>query len=78
VQVELNSIAPMLELIRRTDLAGIVAETAVAPAPDLAVIPLEDPTPRRTPGLLWKKGAARSPTMRLMAAIIRRAARREE
>jgi LysR family transcriptional regulator, cyn operon transcriptional activator len=78
VQVELNSIAPMLELIRRTDLAGIVADTAVTPAPDLAVIPLEDPTPRRTPGLLWKKGAARSPTMRLMAAIIRRAARREE
>lgn len=77
VTVELNAIAPMIELIRRTELAGIIAETAVAPAPDLAVIPLEDPTPRRTPGLLWKKGAARSPTMRHMAAIIRRAAGRE-
>lgn len=77
VTVELNAIAPMIELIRRTDLAGIVAETAVAPAPDLAVIPLEDPAPRRTPGLLWKKGAARSPTMRHMAGIIRRAAGRD-
>jgi LysR family transcriptional regulator, cyn operon transcriptional activator len=73
VVVELNSIAPMLELIRRTDLAGIVAETAITPSPDLAVLPLEDPTPRRSPGLLWMKGAARSPTMRHMAAIIRRA-----
>ncbi len=75
VVVELNSIAPMIELIRRTDIAGIIAETAITPGSDLAVVPLEDPTPRRTPGLLWKKGAARSPTMRHMAAIIRRAAR---
>lgn len=77
VVVELNSIAPMIELIRRTQLAGIIAETAVTPAPDLAVIPLEDPAPRRTPGLLWKKGATRSPTMRHLASVIRRAAGRE-
>lgn len=77
VVVELNSVAPMIELIRRTALAGIIAETAVAPSPDLAVVPLEDPTPRRTPGLLWKKGAARSPTMRHMASVIRRAAGRD-
>ncbi|MBX3636533.1 MAG: LysR family transcriptional regulator [Rubrivivax sp.] len=74
VVVELNSIAPMIELIRRTQLAGIIAETAVTPAPDLVVIPLEDPAPRRTPGLLWKKGATRSPTMRHLASVIRRAA----
>ncbi|WP_119353491.1 LysR substrate-binding domain-containing protein [Azohydromonas sediminis] len=78
VVVELNSVAPMLELIRRTDLAGIVAETALTPSDELAVVPLEDPTPRRTPGLLWKKGAARSPTMRHMAAVIRRAVGRDE
>jgi LysR family cyn operon transcriptional activator len=77
VVVELNSVAPMLELIRRTDLAGIVAETALTPSDELAVVPLEDPTPRRTPGLLWKKGAARSPTMRHMAAVIRRAVGRD-
>lgn len=74
VAAELNSIAPMIELIRQTQLAGIIAETAVSPAPDLRVIPLEDPTPMRTPGMLWKKGAMRSPLIKHFASIIRRAA----
>jgi LysR family cyn operon transcriptional activator len=77
VVVELNSIAPMIELIRQTDLAGIIAETAVSKSADLRVLPLEDPTPIRTPGLLWKKGAARSPALKQLAAIIRRASKRE-
>jgi len=74
VIAELNSIAPMIELIRQTDLAGIIAETAVSPAADLRAIPIEDPTPIRTPGLLWKKGATRSPMVKHMASLIRRAA----
>jgi LysR family cyn operon transcriptional activator len=74
VMAELNSIAPMIELIRQTDLAGIIAETAVSPAADLRAIPIEDPTPIRTPGLLWKKGANRSPMVKHMASLIRRAA----
>ena len=74
VIAELNSIAPMIELIRQTDLAGIIAETAVSPAADLRAIPIEDPTPIRTPGLLWKKGANRSPMVKHMASLIRRAA----
>ncbi|MEJ7931115.1 LysR substrate-binding domain-containing protein [Ramlibacter sp. AN1015] len=71
VVAQLNSIAPMIELIRQTDLAGIIAETAVHPAADLRSIPLEDPTPIRTPGLLWKRGATGSPTVRQLATIIR-------
>jgi LysR family cyn operon transcriptional activator len=74
VMAELNSIAPMIELIRQTDLAGIIAETAVLPAADLRTIPIEDPTPIRTPGLVWKKGANRSPMVKHMASLIRRAA----
>jgi LysR family transcriptional regulator, cyn operon transcriptional activator len=74
VVAQLNSIAPMIELIRQTHLAGIIAETAVTPSADLCVIPLEDPTPIRTPGMLWKKGAARSPLIKHFASIIRRAA----
>jgi len=74
VIAELNSIAPMIELIRQTDLAGIIAETAVSPAADLRAIPIEDPTPIRTPGLLWKKGTHRSPMVKHMASVIRRAA----
>lgn len=73
VVAQLNSIAPMLELIRQTQLAGIVTETAVEPSADLRVIPLEDPTPIRTPGLLWKRGATGSPMVRQFADIIRAA-----
>jgi LysR family cyn operon transcriptional activator len=74
VVAQLNSVAPMIELIRQTDLAGIITETAVAQAADLRVIPLEDPTPIRTPGMLWHKGATRSPVLKHFAEIIRRAA----
>ena len=54
--------------------AGIIAETAFTPSPELRLIPLEDPSPIRTPGLLWKKGVNRSPTVKHMASVIRRAA----
>lgn len=73
VAAELNSIAPMLELIRRTDLAGIIGATALTPSPELRFIPLEDPTPIRTPGLLWKKRADRPPMTKLMATLLRKA-----
>jgi LysR family transcriptional regulator, cyn operon transcriptional activator len=74
VVAQLNSIAPMIELIRQTDLAGIIAETAVTQSADLRVLPLQDPAPIRTPGLLWKKGATRSPVIKHFAEIIRGAA----
>ena len=74
VAAQLNSVAPMIELIRQTDLAGIIAESAVSQSADLRAIPLEDPTPIRTPGLLWPKGATRSPVLKHFAEIIRRAA----
>jgi LysR family cyn operon transcriptional activator len=74
VVAQLNSVAPMIELIRHTDLAGIITETAVSPGTELAVVPLEDPTPIRTPGMLWHKGATRSPVLNHFAEIIRRAA----
>jgi LysR family transcriptional regulator, cyn operon transcriptional activator len=74
VVAQMNSVAPMIALIRQTDLAGIITETAVSPSAELRVIPLEDPTPIRTPGLLWPKGATRSPVLKHFAEIIRRAA----
>lgn len=74
VVAQLNSVAPMIELIRQTDLAGIIPESAVGMGPGLRVIPLEDPTPIRTPGMLWLKGATRSPVLKHFAEIIRRAA----
>ncbi|RYF15831.1 MAG: LysR family transcriptional regulator [Comamonadaceae bacterium] len=74
VVAQLNSVAPMIELVRQTDLAGIIPESAVGQREGLRVIPLEDPTPIRTPGMLWPKGAARSPVLKHLAEIIRRAA----
>lgn len=74
IAAQMNSVAPMIELIRQTDLAGIIPESAVAQSLGLRVIPLEDPTPIRTPGLLWPKGATRSPVLKHFAEIIRRAA----
>ncbi len=74
VVAQFNSVAPMIELIRETELAGIIGETAVSPSTDLRVVPLEDPTPIRTPGMLWQKGATRSPMIKHFADIIRRAA----
>lgn len=74
VVASLDSVSPMIELIRGTDLAGIITETAVQPSVDLRVIPLEDPTPIRTPGMLWPKGATRSPVLKHFTEIMRRAA----
>ncbi|RZI67516.1 MAG: LysR family transcriptional regulator [Variovorax sp.] len=74
VVAQMNSIAPMIELIRQTDLAGIIPESAVGQSAGLRVVPLEDPTPIRTPGMLWPKGATRSPVLKHFAEIIRRAA----
>ena len=74
VAAQLNSVAPMIELIRQTELAGIIPESAVAQSAELRVIPLEDPTPIRTPGMLWPKGASRAPVLKHFAEIIRRAA----
>ena len=74
VVAHLNSIWPMFELIRQTDLAGIFGETAFPQTPDLRMIPLEDPAPIRTPGMLWRKGATRSSMLKHFADIIRKAA----
>jgi LysR family cyn operon transcriptional activator len=74
VVAQMNSVAPMIELIRQTDLAGIITETAVSQSADVRVIPLEDPTPIRTPGMLWHKGATRSPVLKHFSEILRRAA----
>jgi len=70
IVAEMNAIAPMIELVSATAAAAIVSEHAVR-RPDVRLIPLESPTPVRTPGLLWKRDEPRSPAARHFAAIIR-------
>lgn len=71
---ELNTIAPMLGLVARTTLATIISSQAAPPRDDIRVIPLESPTPVRTPGILWKRGAKQTPEVRSFAAGIRKLA----
>jgi LysR family transcriptional regulator, cyn operon transcriptional activator len=74
VAVEMNTIAPMIGLVARTQLAAIVSSHAVSPQADVRIIPLESPTPVRTPGLLWKRDAKQAPAVRSFAACIRKLA----
>ncbi|CAN0642339.1 LysR family transcriptional regulator, cyn operon transcriptional activator [Burkholderia cepacia] len=70
VVAEMNAIAPMIELVSATPVAAIVSEHAIRRA-DVRIVPLESPTPVRTPGLLWKRDVQRTPAARHFAAIIR-------
>jgi len=74
VAAEMNTIAPIVGLVARTQLAAIVSSHAVQPRDDVRVIPLESPTPVRTPGMLWKRDAKQAPAVRSFAASIRKLA----
>jgi LysR family cyn operon transcriptional activator len=70
VVAEMNAIGAMLELVSSTTAAAIVSEHTLR-RDDVRIIPLESPTPVRTPGLLWKRDTPRSPAATHFAAIIR-------
>jgi LysR family cyn operon transcriptional activator len=74
VVAEMNTIAPMVGLVARTQLAAIVSSHAVADQPDVRIIPIESPTPVRTPGMLWKRDARQTAPVRSFAACIRKLA----
>ncbi|BFG78875.1 transcriptional regulator CynR [Paraburkholderia terrae] len=70
IVAEMNAIAPMIELVRETDIATIVSTHALR-REDVKLIPLESPTPVRSPGLLWRRDEARTPAARSFASIVR-------
>jgi len=70
----MNTIAPMIGIVARTQLAAIVSAHAVSPREDVRILPLESPTPVRTPGMLWKRDAKQSAAVRSFAASIRKLA----
>lgn len=74
VVAEMNTIAPMIGLVARTQLATIVSSQAVSPRDDVRVIPLESPTPIRTPGLLWRRDAEPAPAVRSFSSGVRKLA----
>ena len=74
VVAEINTLAPMMELVAQTQLASIVAANVVPPHAGLVVVRLESPTPVRTPGMLWSPVAREVATTRAFSAIVRKLA----
>ncbi|MEP7303321.1 MAG: LysR substrate-binding domain-containing protein [Caldimonas sp.] len=75
VVAEMSTIAPMLGLVQRTQIASIVATNAIpAGMTGLVPIPLESPTPIRTPGILWRLGGKQASRVQSFAVILRKTA----
>jgi len=74
VVAEMNTIVPMLGLVERTQIGAIVSENAVQQRSPLCVVPLESPTPMRTPGIVWKRDGHKTAPMRTFASIVRKIA----
>ena len=75
VVAEMSTVAPMLGLVLRMPIAAIVAINAVPPAMGgLQMIPIESPTPIRTPGILWQREVAQSAPVKSFAVIVRKTA----
>lgn len=71
VVAEMNAISPMIEMIKLNNVGTIVSEHAVG-RDDVCVIPLQSPTPTRTPGVIWRRNQPRSVLARQFASAIRR------
>lgn len=76
VLVEMNTLAPMMDVVAKTALAAIVTVGAVPPGSPLRVVRLESPTPMRTPGMLWSPASRQSSATRAFSAQVRQLASR--
>jgi LysR family cyn operon transcriptional activator len=72
VVAEMNTISPMLSLVERTEIATIVAKSVIPIGSALKAIPIENPTPIRTPGILRRKADRPSPEVRSFSSIVRK------
>ena len=66
----MDSVEALLGVCRYSDLASIVPERAARQAPDLRAIALTEPQMVRHAGILWRRGASRSPAAREFAALL--------
>jgi LysR family transcriptional regulator, cyn operon transcriptional activator len=76
VVAEINTLAPMMDLVAKTQLASIMAANVVTPQSGLVVVRLESPTPVRTPGMLWSPVARDAAATRAFSTIVRKLALR--
>lgn len=70
VQVEMNSIESILSTVRQASLISVLPSLALCRRDEgLKPIPLVKPTPRRSVGLLWMRGAHRRFAAEAFAAV---------
>jgi len=75
IVAEMSTIAPMLGLVLRMQIGAIVAINAVPAAlSGLQMIPIESPTPIRTPGILWRLDGEKPAPVQSFAVIVRKTA----
>ena len=75
VVAEMSTVAPMLGLVLRAQVGAVVAINAVPVGmTGLQMIPIESPTPIRTPGILWRLDSDRAAPVQSFAVIVRKTA----
>lgn len=74
IVAEINTLAPIMSLVAKTQLATIAAANAVPAHAGLCIVRLDSPTPVRTPGMLWAPDAQASAPARAFSAIVRKVA----
>ncbi|QBK04226.1 LysR family transcriptional regulator [Hylemonella gracilis] len=74
IVAEINTLAPIMSLVAKTQLATIAAAAAVPAHAGLCIVRLESPTPVRTPGMLWSPDKGASAPARAFSAIVRKVA----
>ncbi|ARP93226.1 LysR substrate-binding domain-containing protein [Bordetella genomosp. 13] len=76
VCAEMNSLPALLGLAARMRIATIAAASGVPPGLDVVLVPMESPTPIRTPGLLVRADVEQTRLSRAFAALLRQTAAR--
>lgn len=71
VACETNTIDLMRGLAGVSNLAAIMPESSVEKSPQLCVLPLVDPVPKRTSALLWSRHKFRTLAAKTFAQIVR-------
>jgi len=74
VCTEMNTIAPMLDLVSRSQLGAIVSAASVPTSSGLCIVPLTHPTPIRIPGILRRRETKHTKQMRSFSSIVRKLA----
>lgn len=69
--VESSLITSVLGLVQQTGAATVLSQYALPAGTNLKVIPLEDPNPMRTLGLIWAKDKLRRPIEAEFTSVLR-------